>query len=68
MRQVVRTAQFKKDLKRVALSGRHQTGELFEIVTKLARDEPLAAKHRDYTLTGEWRHHRENATSGQIGY
>ena len=41
MRQIVQTAQFKKDLKKVALSGRHQAGELFEIVARLARDEPF---------------------------
>ena len=41
MRQIVQTAQFKIDLKKVALSGRHHTGELFEIVAKLAKgDDP----------------------------
>jgi mRNA interferase YafQ len=59
VRQIVQTAQFKKDLKKVALSGRHQTGELFEIVTRLAKDEPLVEKNRDHALAGNWRHHRE---------
>jgi mRNA interferase YafQ len=59
VRQIVQTAQFKKDLKKVASSGRHQARELFEIVSKLAKDEPLAERQRDHTLAGEWRHHRE---------
>lgn len=44
MRQIVQTAQFKKDLKKVAFSGRHQIDELFEIVGNVARDEPLAGR------------------------
>jgi mRNA interferase YafQ len=59
VRQIVQTAQFKKDLKKVASSGRHRTSDLFEIVTRLAKDELLAARHRDHALSGEWRHHRE---------
>ena len=59
MRQIVQTAQFKKDLRKVASSGRHQIGELFEIVSKLANDEPLPGRHRDHALAGDWRHHRE---------
>jgi mRNA interferase YafQ len=59
VRQIVQTAQFKKDLKKVALSGRHQAGELFEIVARLARDEPLSERHRDHALSGNWLHHRE---------
>jgi len=59
VRQIVQTAQFKKDLKRVAISGRHQASELFEIVSKLAKDECSADRHRDHALTGDWRYHRE---------
>ena len=59
MRQTVWTAQFKKDLKKVASSGRYQASELLEIVTKLEKDERLAERNRDHALTGEWRHHRE---------
>jgi mRNA-degrading endonuclease YafQ of YafQ-DinJ toxin-antitoxin module len=47
VRQIVRTAQFKKDLKKVALLGRHPASELFEIVTMLAKDKPLAGRHGD---------------------
>jgi mRNA interferase YafQ len=59
VRQIARTAQFAKDLKKIALSGRYQADELFEIVAKLANDEPLSAKHRDHALSGNWRNHRE---------
>jgi mRNA-degrading endonuclease YafQ of YafQ-DinJ toxin-antitoxin module len=47
VRQIVRTAQFKKDLRKVASSVRHQASGLFEIVTKLAKDEPLTGRHCD---------------------
>ena len=59
MRQIVQTAQFKTDLKKVARSGRHQVNELLKIANTLANDEPLAAKHRDHALLGRWEPHRE---------
>lgn len=63
MRTIERTTQFKKDFKREA-KGPHrgdlEPGGLFvEIVTTLALDKPLAAKHRDHALTGDWRDHRD---------
>lgn len=63
MRTIERTGQFKKDFKR-ELKGPHRAdlapGGLFvKIVTALALDEPLAAKHRDHALTGNWRDHRD---------
>lgn len=59
MRQIVQTAQFKTDLKKVARSGHHQVSELLKIANALASDELLAAKHRDHALLGRWGHHRE---------
>lgn len=63
MRTIERTGLFKKDFKR-ELKGPHRAelepGGLFvRIVTALAFDEPLAAKHRDHALTGNWRDHRD---------
>jgi len=32
---------------------------LSQIVTTLANDQPLAGKHRDHALTGDWKDHRD---------
>lgn len=59
MREVVQTAQFKKDLKRIARSGRHRVEELLEAVDTLSRDEQLPGRHHDHTLTGDLAIYRE---------
>lgn len=61
MRRIERTSQFKRDYKREA-KGQHREvlAEGFPpIVKALANDEPLAEKHRDHALTGEWKDHRD---------
>jgi mRNA interferase YafQ len=61
MRTIKQTSQFKRDLKRES-KGVHRTilsGEFVKIVEELAEDTPLAEKHRDHALTGEWSDHRE---------
>jgi len=35
------------------------TKDLDLIVTTLANDEPLADKHHDHALSGEWKDHRD---------
>ena len=61
MRTIERTNTFRRDFKREK-RGRHR-GDLQAIVSSivslLADDEPLPEKHRDHTLGGEWRDHRE---------
>ncbi len=59
MREVVQTAQFKKDLKRIARSGRYRIEELLDAVDRLSRDERLSVSHRDHALTGDLATHRE---------
>ena len=61
MRTIERTGQFKRDYKRAA-KGAHRTtlaSAFVEIVTALANDQPLADKHRDHALTGDWKDHRD---------
>jgi mRNA interferase YafQ len=61
MRTIERTGQFKRDFKREA-KGPHRAalaGEFAAIVTALANDELLAAKHRDHALYGDWKDHRD---------
>ncbi len=61
MRKVEQTARFKRDVKREA-KGPHRGAlarELVEIVETLAKDEPLAERHCDHALNGNWKNHRD---------
>ncbi|MCL2616436.1 MAG: type II toxin-antitoxin system YafQ family toxin [Defluviitaleaceae bacterium] len=57
-REVRRSTQFRKDLRRADRQGR-DICFLNEIVSKLANDIPLPEKYRDHALTGDWKGHRE---------
>ncbi len=59
MREIIRQKQFKTDMKQIARSGRYKSDDLLEIVESLAKDEPLAEKHRDHALSGNWKDFRE---------
>jgi mRNA interferase YafQ len=62
MRKIKYTTRFKRDYKREKKSGHHQTTldtHLLSIVTSLAEDTPLAPRHRDHPLTGNWKDHRD---------
>jgi len=59
VREVEYTTSFRKDYKRLAKSGRHNMSELQEVVTILAHDLPLVAKHHDHALSGDWDGYRE---------
>lgn len=61
MRTIEQTGQFKRDYKREAKGSRGQmlASDFVAIVTSLANDQPLADKHRDHALTGEWKDHRD---------
>lgn len=61
MRTIEYTTQFKRDYKREA-KGKHRIilKSLFvKIIDLLARDMPLAAKHRDHALSNNWHDHRD---------
>lgn len=61
MRTIERVGQFKRDFKRIA-KGPHWQGierDFITVVTALANDEPLAERHRDHALTGNWKDHRD---------
>ena len=61
MRTIERTGQFKRDYKREAKGSKRATldGDFIAIVTALANDQPLADKHRDHALGGDWKDHRD---------
>ena len=61
MRTIEQTGQFKRDYKREAKGPHRQTlaSDFVAIVTDLANDQPLAEKHRDHALNGDWKDHRD---------
>lgn len=61
MRTIKQSGQFKRDLKREA-KGQHRQAlskEFTALVEALANDQPLAEKHRDHALSGDWIDHRD---------
>lgn len=58
MRTIIISTQYKKDLK-LARKRNLPEDELNQVVFNLANDIPLAAKHRDHELTGNFRGIRE---------
>lgn len=61
MRTLKQTGQFKRDLKREAKGPHRGTlqADFMKIVAALANDVPLAEKHRDHALLGDWKDHRD---------
>ena len=59
----VRSTQFRRDLKRLAKQGKN-LGELRALLERLAREEPLPARHRDHALRGPWSGYREAHIGG----
>jgi mRNA interferase YafQ len=58
MRRLKTTKRFERDLKRVKKRGKH-LGKLWSVVDCLVSNEPLEAKHRAHSLSGEWQSFRE---------
>lgn len=61
MRRIEPTGQFKRDYKREVKGPHRQTlaSDFTAVITSLANDQPLAEKHRDHALTGNWKDHRD---------
>ena len=61
MRKIEVTTAFRRDFKRES-RGRYQAvlnTDVPRIIDSLARDVPLAARHRDHALTGNWSSYRD---------
>lgn len=56
---VIATVRFEEDYKRASRNPEWRIGELKSIIRKLANREPLAPKHRDHKLTGDYSDCRE---------
>ena len=61
MRTIRRTATFKRDYRREKRGSFAEATDaaLARIVTELAEDRPLAQRHRDHALGGQWKDHRD---------
>jgi mRNA interferase YafQ len=58
MKAIRRTSQFKRDVKRMQRQGR-EIEKLKRVLEALVKGEPLAAKHRDHVLVGQYKGTRE---------
>lgn len=58
MKRLSQTKQFAKDVKRMIKRGK-DLQKLREVVTQLAHQQPLDARHRDHPLIGEWKGSRD---------
>jgi mRNA interferase YafQ len=55
---ILRSTQFKKDLKKI-IKQRKNLELLDDVIEKLRHVEPLEFKHRDHLLVGDWKGYRE---------
>ena len=61
MRKIEASSQFRRDYKRES-KGLHRTtldADIEAVLQALAGDLPLAPRHRDHALTGDWKDHRD---------
>lgn len=58
-REIVRSAQFKRDFKKLSRSGRYDVSDFLDVVDKLSCDIPLPKNNFDHSLEGEWKGFRE---------
>ncbi|OIP58983.1 MAG: type II toxin-antitoxin system mRNA interferase toxin, RelE/StbE family [Nitrospirae bacterium CG_4_9_14_3_um_filter_41_27] len=59
MLQPFYTRQFKKDLKKIEKSGRHDIERIKTVIRLLIEEKPLGRTYRDHTLTGDFKDRRE---------
>ncbi len=55
MLKIVRSNQFKKDVKQLTRSGAKDMAKLREVITKLVNEEPLDKKFRNHPLVNNWK-------------
>ena len=58
MKTIRRTSQFKRDVKRMQRQGR-EVQKLKRVLEALVKGVPLAAKHQDHVLVGQYQGTRE---------
>lgn len=58
-RALAETSQFRTDKKRIKRSGRHDWEKMRQVVKQLMNDRPLARRHHDHELSGDYAGVRE---------
>jgi len=58
VRNLVRGAQFKRDIK-LSVKRCKDMAKLRELLLLLVEGKQLPPRYRDHPLTGEWNHHRD---------
>ena len=58
MREVIRSTQFKRDVKLAGKRGKDMA-KLRELILLLVEENPLPARYKDHALGGRWTHHRD---------
>ncbi len=58
MRRLKTTKRFERDLKQAKKRGK-KLDKLWSVVERLLNNEPLEARHRAHTLSGQWQSFRE---------
>jgi mRNA interferase YafQ len=59
MRQISRSAQFKRDVKLAEKRGK-DLAKLRELISLLAEEESLPSQYKDHALSGKWKHYRDS--------
>ncbi len=58
MREIIRSIQFKRDVKLAEKRGKDMT-KLRDLILLLAGETPLPVRYKDHPLSGQWKHHRD---------
>jgi mRNA interferase YafQ len=59
VRAIVRTAQFKRDVKLAERRGK-DLSKLRELILLLTEGNPLPPRYKDHPLRGDWKHYRDS--------
>lgn len=59
MREIVQTKKFKKDYKKIAVSGCKYLDDILFVIDLLAQDKKLPTKCYDHCLGNNWQDHRD---------
>ena len=58
MKNLIRGAQFRRDVKLAERRGKNMS-KLRELILLLMEGNPLPPRYRDHPLSGDWKHHRD---------
>jgi len=59
VREIFRSAQFKRDVKLAKKRGKDMA-KLRDLILLLAEGTPLSSNYKDHPLSGEWKHYRDS--------